>query len=377
MMNMNINKKKNQNHHIGVSLVQMMKKNKMTMNIEQAKSWIELAHGIRRGSSSASSSINRQQQENRNALLNFLGFEEKIVDVDYFLDMAASDSKYSFSMLHPQTLPQFLNGLWEMYDDFFKKEVVDLSEQTAELQNHIMRLSADERPQYQSADFNLEEILKGGGENNPKNSKDDAVEADAHDTSNKRKKVTNKKYSAQNLAAAAKYVSKRVGRGGVQGPSPFNSPRGIGLHFWDNYEITSLEMFRRIKYSDARDPEQQQQQQTEKEHKRSALLTEEDVADEQIQVESAFETRRNLQLPPSLTTIRTKLINSLYPKHFKVHAAKKRQEERERKEKRKNRDADHDDEKDETHVDQSNNSHKKKFKLSVSPFESTTQGLIA
>lgn len=208
--------------------------------MNNAKRWIEMAH-VQEQQQKSEEEIKPNSNINNNKLLDRLGFEERVVDIDMFIDMVASNSKYSFSMLHPQTMPQFLYGLFETYDEFFKQEVQFESEQPEELQ--CLRVKCQQLPDHRSA--------------------------------------------ANEVGAAAKRLSKSFGNAPlINGPDPFCSPRGTGLHFWDNFEITSVEMFQQISLSSASSSStaagESGDPMTKK--KRGVTFVEEDVVDEQAAV---------------------------------------------------------------------------------------------
>lgn len=211
--------------------------------IEESRSSIMSSH--QEASSSSSDSNNDKQS------FDELGFEELPVDADYFLDTASADAKYSFNMIHPQTIPQFLNGVPEMFDEFYVKELnleLEMVEKEGGDPNRvrIMRRSSNEQPwemlrrQHRESDDSSPRHLHHHRNNN----NDD----DGSDTSGsqKKKKQTMKKKTENPLGDVNKWRKAEENRHrGGSGPRPFNYPGApAAIHFWDNYEIVSLAMFR-------------------------------------------------------------------------------------------------------------------------------------
>jgi hypothetical protein len=139
------------------------------------------ASGSASAASEETNGLPKRASSSESPYLHKLGLEEREVEVDLFHEMAVRGSIYGFLMVHPQPSAEFLAGLYDTYDAFVRKEIAD---------HHV-------EPGDPSLPF------RGGG----------TGDGDA----------------AHNRGA---------------GPTPFHSPRGLGLHFWDNFEIVDLRLFR-------------------------------------------------------------------------------------------------------------------------------------
>jgi hypothetical protein len=149
----------------------------------------------------------------RAAPLQQWGMEEFVVDRDYFVEAASRATVYSFSMVHPQPTPQFLSGLFEMYDEFVQKQVGVHGGLAG--------------PMLVGVDLRRLEPW----------------DATIHNA------ATPTTTAHPNDESVRDRANRRAGRpvGSLSaGPDPMGAPRGLGLHMWDNVEIFDLRVFRHI-----------------------------------------------------------------------------------------------------------------------------------